>query len=125
MYTFLIIISIIVSILLMIVVLLQSGQGEGLAGITGGPSSSFGTMFGARRTADFLSKTTWWLGGILLVLAIVINLFFLPGQTTVEQRKSIIQSSAARQLPTTPTVPQLPKAPAQNKNQNGGKTNKK
>lgn len=62
-------------------------------------------MFGSRRTADFLSKSTWWLGGSLLVLAVVINLFFLPGQTTSEQRESIIQGSQSQQAPTTPNLP--------------------
>jgi preprotein translocase subunit SecG len=109
MYTFLIVITIIISFLLMVVVLLQAGKGEGLAGITGGPSGSFGSVFGARRTADFLSKATWWLGGSLFVLAIVINLFFLPGQTTQAQRESIIQNSKMM-VPTTPTVPTLPPA---------------
>ncbi len=124
MYTFLIIISIIISFLLMVVVLLQAGKGEGLAGITGGPSGSFGTMFGTRRTADFLSKSTWWLGGTLLVLAIIINLFFLPGQTTSAQRKSIIQSSQTT-VPTTPVVPQLPKANAPVQQNNNQKSNTK
>ncbi len=127
MYTFLIIVSIIISLLLMVVVLLQAGKGEGLAGITGGPSGSFGTMFGARRTADFLSKATWWLGSSLLVLAIIINLFFLPGQSSNKERKSIIQSSE-NVIPTTPAVPKLPKADLNakgNSNQKGSKTSAK
>jgi preprotein translocase subunit SecG len=103
MYTLLITISIIISILLIIVVLLQSSKGGGLAGSFGG-AGQFGTVFGTRRTADFLSKATWWLGGALLVLAIVINLFFLPGQISVEQRESIIQ----RDRQTVPTAPALP-----------------
>jgi len=105
MYTLLITIEIIISFLLVVVVLLQSSKGGGMAGITGGATGNFGNMFGSRRTADFLSKSTWWLGGALLVLAITINLFFLPGQTTSNQRDSIIQSSQAQQAPTTPTLP--------------------
>ncbi len=107
MYSFLIIIGIIVSILLIIVVLLQAGKGEGLAGITGGAGGSFGTVFGARRTADFLSKATWWLGAILIILSVMINLFFLPGVTTETERESIIQSSQ-QSVPTTPALPQVP-----------------
>jgi preprotein translocase subunit SecG len=107
MYTLLITISIIISILLIVVVLLQAGKGEGLAGITGGAGGSFGTVFGARRTADFLSRATWWLGGSLIVLAVITNLYFLPGVTTQIERKSIIQSSQQR-VPTTPALPQVP-----------------
>ncbi len=104
MYTLLITVSIIISIILVIVVLLQSSKGGGLAGSFGG-AGQFGTVFGTRRTADFLSKATWWLGGALLVLAIVINLFFLPGQTSVEQRESIIQRDR-QVVPTAPALPQ-------------------
>jgi preprotein translocase subunit SecG len=41
----------------------------------------------------------------MAVLAIVINLFFLPGQTTKEQRESIIQNSG-QQIPQQGTLPQ-------------------
>ena len=106
MYTLLITLSIIISILLVIVILLQASKGDGLSGTIGGGAGGFGTVFGARRTADFLSKATWWLGGSLLVLAVVINLFFLPGQTTSGERESIIQRSGNQTVPTTTTLPQ-------------------
>lgn len=105
MYTLLITISIIISILLVIVVLLQASKGDGLSGTIGGGAGGFGTVFGARRTADFLSKATWWLGGALIVLSILINLFFLPGQTTKGERESIIQSSSNQSVPSTNTLP--------------------
>ncbi len=98
----------------MIIVLMQSSKGGGLAGTFGG-AGNMGSMFGTRRTADFLSKATWWLGGAMAVLAIVINLFFLPGQTTKQQRESIIQNSG-QQVPQHPTLPQqLPQSNQQQK----------
>ncbi|MBU0559014.1 MAG: preprotein translocase subunit SecG [Bacteroidetes bacterium] len=112
MYTLLVTITVIISFFLVVVILLQSSKGGGLAGITGG--GEIGSMFGSRRTADFLSKATWWLGSALLGLAIVINLFFLPGQSTVEQRDSIIQGS--RQTESVPTTPVLPEQPASENN---------
>jgi preprotein translocase subunit SecG len=105
MYTLLITISMIISVLLVIVVLLQASKGDGLSGTIGGGAGGFGTVFGARRTADFLSKATWWLGGSLLVLALIINLFFLPGQTSSGERQSIIQSSRSQSVPSTPNLP--------------------
>ncbi|MHB8906131.1 MAG: preprotein translocase subunit SecG [Melioribacteraceae bacterium] len=105
MYALLISISVILAVLLIIVVLLQSSKGGGLAGSFGG-SGQFGTVFGTRRTADFLSKITWWIGAALLILAIVINLFFLPGQTTSAQRESIIQGGGRQSVPTAPALPQ-------------------
>ena len=104
MYTLLIMLSVIIALLLIIVVLLQSSKGGGLAGSFGG-SGQFGTVFGTRRTADFFSRITWWLGGALLVLAVVINLFFLPGQSTA-QRESIIQGGGRQQVPATNALPQ-------------------
>lgn len=104
MYTFLVLVATIVAILLIIMVLLQSSKGGGLAGTFGG-AGNMGAMFGSRRTADFLSKATWWLAGGLAVLAIVINLFFLPGQSTPQQR-SVIQEGGRNNVPTTPTLPQ-------------------
>jgi preprotein translocase subunit SecG len=104
MYTFLVLITTIIAILLIVIVLLQSSKGGGLAGTFGG-AANMGALFGSRRTADFLSKSTWWLAGALAVLAVVINLFFLPGQTTAEQR-SVIQESGRTSVPTTPTLPQ-------------------
>jgi len=106
MYSILVTISIIISFVLIIAILLQKGKGGGLAGTFGGGGAGFGTMFGTRRTADFLSKGTWWLGGALMILAIVINLFFLPGQTSTQQRESVIQKAGENSLPDRPTLPQ-------------------
>ncbi len=98
------ILGILMAVLLIMVILLQSSKGDGLSGTFGG--SSIGATFGTRRTADALSKMTWWLGGGLLLIALVINLFFLPGQTTKAERESIIQKAASQQVPTTPALPQ-------------------
>jgi preprotein translocase subunit SecG len=111
MYTVLMSLATIIAIFLVIVVLLQSSKGGGLAGTLGG--ANMGTMFGTRRTADFLSKASWWLAGSLAVLALAINLFFLPGQTTAEQRESIIQQSGRQNIPQMPTLPQ--QSPTQKK----------
>jgi preprotein translocase subunit SecG len=118
MYTLLITIAAITAILLVIVVLLQASKGSGLSGTFGGAGGSMGSMFGTRRTADFLSRATWWLGGIVAVLAIVINLFFLPGKVTPEQR-SIIQESGQQNIPQTPTLPQQNPLPPGTENPEG------
>ena len=110
MYTFLVFISVIVAALLIVVVLLQSSKGGGLAGSFGGVGQ-FGTVFGTRRTADFLSKATWWLGGGLMILAIIINLFFLPGVSKTSEN-SVIQSGS-QAVPTAPALPQQQSAAPQ------------
>jgi preprotein translocase subunit SecG len=101
MYTFLIIVEIFVSIMLTIVILMQSSKGGGLAGTFAG--GSMGTMFGVRRTADFLSKATGYLAFVFIMLCLVINLFFLPSTQTGTE--SIIQggtpTTAPRPVPPT------------------------
>ncbi len=76
MYTLAITIEVIIGILLMLAVLMQSSKGGGLAGSFGG--ANLGTVFGVRRTSDFLTKLTQWLAGIFMILALVINLWLLP-----------------------------------------------
>ena len=105
MYMFLVLVASVIAVFLMIVVLMQSSKGDGLSGTFGGAAGSMGSMFGTRRTADFLSKSTWWLAGSLAVLAIAINLFFLPGQATANQKESIIQQSGRQQIPSSPVLP--------------------
>jgi preprotein translocase subunit SecG len=104
MYSVLVLIASVAAVLLIIVVLMQASKGGGLAGTFGG-AGNMGSMFGTRRTADFLSKATWWLGAIVAGLAIIANLFFLPGKVTQEQR-SIIQESGRQSIPQTPSLPQ-------------------
>ena len=111
MYSILVIIGGLAAVLLIVVILMQSSKGGGLAGTFGG-AGNMGAMFGSRRTADFLSRATWWLGGIVAVIAIVVNLFFLPGKVTQEQR-SIIQESGRQNVPQTPTLPQKNQLPPQ------------
>jgi preprotein translocase subunit SecG len=105
MYSILVLIASIAAVFLIIVVLMQSSKGGGLSGTFGGGGGGMSSMFGTRRTADFLSKATWWLAGAVALLAIVANLFFLPGKVTQEQR-SIIQESGRQNIPQTPSLPQ-------------------
>lgn len=98
MYTLAVSITVLVAVFLIVVVLLQSSKGGGLAGTFGG--AGIGSMFGTRRTADFLGKATWWLAGTLLVLILVINVFLLPGRSG-DGRESVIK----KQTQSMPSVP--------------------
>jgi len=105
MYTFAIIVEVIIGILLMLAILMQSSKGGGLAGGFGG--ANMGAVFGVRRTSDFLTKFTQWLAGIFMVLALVINLWLLPRGEI--KKESVIQSGPpptalppTQQAPTTP-----------------------
>jgi preprotein translocase subunit SecG len=73
-YTFLMVLLTIDSIVLIVAVLLQSGQGQGLAATFGGVSSSASSLFGTRQTGNLLTKASWWSGGIFLFLAFMLTL---------------------------------------------------
>jgi preprotein translocase subunit SecG len=90
MFGLLLAVEIIISILLIIAVLMQSSKGGGLAGTFG--SGGMGTVFGVRRTADFLSRATWYLTVAFIGLALITNIFFLPGKKAAAD--SIIQRGA-------------------------------
>jgi preprotein translocase subunit SecG len=105
MFTFLIAIELLVSVLLILVILMQSSKGGGLAGTFGG--GSVGAVFGVRRTTDFLMRATQILAAAFLVIALVTNVFFLPRPTT--EGESVLQRN---QQPSA-TTPQLPPTPSQ------------
>jgi preprotein translocase subunit SecG len=112
MFWFLIVVEIIVSILLVVAILMQSSKGGGLAGTFGG--GQVGMMFGVRRTADFLTRSTQVLAVIFGVLALLINIAFLPrggnsGESVIQGQGSTQQQSGAPQLPPVQSpTPQVP-----------------
>ena len=66
MYTVIVILILVVSVLLGLVVLVQNSKGGGLI-------SNFGSanqMMGVRQTTDFLEKATWTMAIILVVLCL-------------------------------------------------------
>jgi preprotein translocase subunit SecG len=101
MFTFLMVLELIISVLLVLVVLMQSSKGGGLAGTFGG--GSVGVVFGVRRTTDFLMRATQILATAFLVLALVINIFFLP--RGVSEGDSVLQNNANQPAATTPQLP--------------------
>ena len=67
MYTVVVILILIVSVLLSLIVLVQNSKGGGLVSNFGGANQ----MMGVRQTTDFLEKTTWIMGGILVGLCLL------------------------------------------------------
>ena len=95
-YQLLIALEMIVSVLIIVVILMQSSKGGGLAGSFGG--ASMGTVFGVRRTADFLAKATAYLAIIFVGICLATNLFFLPGKQG-STTDSIIQTGTPTSVP--------------------------
>ena len=75
MYTVFSIVIIITSILLVLIVLIQNPKGGGLSSTFGGGSGN--QIMGAKKTTDFLEKSTWTLAIILISLSLLSN-FAIP-----------------------------------------------
>ena len=67
MYTLVVILILIVSVLLGLIVLVQNSKGGGLVSNFGGANQ----MMGVRQTTDFLEKATWTLAAVLVVLCLI------------------------------------------------------
>ena len=87
MVEFLIVIHTLISIVLVVVILMQSGQG-GLNSMMGGVANS---MLGSSGANNFITKLTTWLGITFIALALLIGALSGDSQTASE---SIIQQDA-------------------------------
>ncbi|MEE3138942.1 MAG: preprotein translocase subunit SecG [Candidatus Neomarinimicrobiota bacterium] len=87
MVQFLIVIHTLVSVMLIVVILMQSGQG-GLNSMMGGVANS---MLGSSGANNFITKLTTWLGITFIALALLIGALSGDSQTASE---SIIQQDA-------------------------------
>ena len=100
-FTILTILIVIAAVLLVAVVLLQNGKGDGLA-------SNFvaaNQTFGVRQTADMLEKITWGLVAFILVVSVVSSFTLgTPGNAN-DYTEQIENAASASQ-------PELPSAPA-------------
>jgi preprotein translocase subunit SecG len=96
------IIHAIVSLFLIIVVLLQSGQAGDLAAAFGGQGSQ--TAFGARGASTILTKTTTWCAVIFMLTSITLSI------TTARRSgaKSVLEGekAPAQTMPAAPATPQ-------------------
>ncbi|MBI3668667.1 MAG: preprotein translocase subunit SecG [Acidobacteria bacterium] len=102
-------VHVLVSFLLVVVVLLQSGKAADLAGAFGGAGSQ--TAFGPRGAATFLSKATTWCAVMFMLTSIALGLrqttFRPAGSSVLEQ----FSKPAPKQQPA-PAAP-APQQPAQ------------
>jgi preprotein translocase subunit SecG len=105
MYTFLLVLLIIDSIVLVTAILLQSGKGDGLSASFGGVSSSSDSLLGTRQAGNLLTRTSWWGGGIFLFLAFVLSLM-----STQQRAPSSVLDQAFTQPPAPATAPASPNA---------------
>jgi preprotein translocase subunit SecG len=119
MFTFLLVLLIIDSIVLIAAILLQSGKGNGLAASFGGVSSSADSLLGTRQAGNLLTKTSWWGGGLFLFLSLVLSI----ASTRQRAPKSVLDQAFTQPAPVAPApttsnpsgaagIPLTPAAPA-------------
>ncbi|MCK4412759.1 MAG: preprotein translocase subunit SecG [Candidatus Eisenbacteria sp.] len=103
MFILLLIIHILVSIVLIISILLQSGQAGGLSGAFGGGGGNQ-TLFGGRGAATFLTKATSYLGAAFLVVSFMLAMVQAHRGQPVGEGRNLIRDA----LPPTSSAPVEP-----------------
>ncbi len=76
-FTIFLILIIVVCFLLVLVIMVQNPKGGGLSSSFGGGGSQI--VGGVKKTGDFLDKSTWTLGALLVLLIVASNVA-VPGQ---------------------------------------------
>ena len=98
MFTFLTVCIVIAAILLIIVVLLQNGKGQGMAS----NFTSANQTLGVRQTANFLEKFSWGLVAFILVVSIVTSFTTKTTVSGVDLTEKIENTAAQPEFPSAP-----------------------
>ena len=106
MFQFILALIILDAIILAVIVLLQAGQGGGLASLGGAGGTE--SLLGGRHTVTWLTKTTWVTGALFLFLSLVLTL--------ITSNRAVGSSEVQDLLRTAPTPVEAP-VPAGNQGQ--------
>jgi len=100
MYTIILILHVLVSIVLCVVVLLQSSKGSGLAGAFGGGGGLPQQIFGTRGMTTILHKLTIYLAAGFFITSAL--LFGLSAPRTARGGRSVVREAARDAVPQAP-----------------------
>lgn len=76
---FITILQLIAALILILVVLFQSGKSQGLSGAIGGIADSYMAKSKAKSLDAKLAKATKWVGAVFIILTLVINCMLAAG----------------------------------------------
>lgn len=107
MYTFLLILLLLDAVILGASVLLQAGQGGGLASLGGGAGTE--VFMGGRQATTILTKITWWTASIFLGLAFILTIMSSQGGAP----RSVLEGNVPAPAPVQSTPLPLQTTPAQ------------
>lgn len=87
MFSFMVVLIALIAAVLILVILMQSGQGQGLSGIASGGATR--QVLGTRQAPDMLEKATWTLAAVFISLCVITNFFI-----DTDEQESVIQNRA-------------------------------
>ena len=100
MYTLVVILILIVSVLLGLIVLVQNSKGGGLVSNFGGANQ----MMGVRQTTDFLEKATWTMAAVLVVLCLISSVTIPKNVKEGNALDTEMRSQIENVMPTAPAA---------------------
>ncbi len=100
MYTLILVLLIVDAIILSAVVLLQAGQGGGLATMGGAGTE---TVLGGRQAVTILTKMSWWCGGLFLGLSLLLSVMHRSAGASDLQQQIRQAAPPAAQSPSGPS----------------------
>jgi preprotein translocase subunit SecG len=109
-FTIFLILIMIVAFLLIVVIMVQNPKGGGLSSSFGGGGTQ--QMGGVQKTTDFLDKSTWTLGGLMIVLILLSSIPLMGSDSN--QSKAFDENAIQNVLPTTTDTPAEPSGEAEN-----------
>ena len=83
-YSIFLILIVLVAFLLVLVIMVQNPKGGGLSSSFGGGGTQ--QLGGVKQTTDFLDKSTWTLGGLLLWLILLSDITFNQSENISESK---------------------------------------
>ncbi len=101
MTTVLIIVHVLVALMLIVVVLIQRGQGADMGVSFGGGGAQ--TLFGSRGSGSFLGKLTGGLAATFMMTSLTLAFFSQQQTSSVVERSVAGQATTEQSAPATPT----------------------
>ncbi len=95
------------ALILTIAILLQAGQGGGLASLGGGAGTE--QFMGGRQATTLLTKITWWCAGIFLFVSLILAVMSSRSAAPT----SVLEGNIPAPAPVQPTPLPLPTTPPQ------------
>ncbi len=95
MFTAVLVLHILVSILLILIVLIQGGENVDITAAFGGVSQA---AFGPRGAVSTLARITWVLGAVFVLTSVTLAVW-----SSGPSRRSILENTPAQSAPASPT----------------------